>query len=95
MIRYSLLNGKLNTYIRIQINTCFMKKYTPFLLLLMLFSTAFLYAQEQPLPNYLTNEEKLALPNYSFGTENRTPPPTGPVRTMAEWEEVEYLVITW
>ena len=24
-----------------------------------------------------------------------TDPPDGPVRTMAEWEEVEYLVITW
>ncbi|MDX1462562.1 MAG: agmatine deiminase family protein [Marinirhabdus sp.] len=47
------------------------------------------------LPKNLTEKEKLELPNFKFGNDSRTPPPTGPVRTMAEWEEVEYLLVTW
>lgn len=52
------------------------------------------FAQEI-LPKYTTEAEKELLNGYTFGSNNRTPPPTGPVRTMAEWEEVEYLVVTW
>lgn len=72
-----------------------MKRFTPILLVLALFFAAPLLAQEQPIPHFLTEAEKELLPNFNFGTDNRTPPPTGPVRTMAEWEEVEYLLITW
>jgi len=72
-----------------------MKKLTPILLVLVLFLAGPLIAQEQPIPHFLTETEKELLPNYTFGSNNRTPPPTGPIRTMAEWEEVEYLVVTW
>ncbi len=72
-----------------------MKKISPILIVLVLFFVAPLVAQEQPIPHFLTEAEKALLPNYTFGSDNRTPPPTGPVRTMAEWEEVEYLVVTW
>tara|TARA_R100000935_G_scaffold27288_1_gene47391 strand:+ start:64783 stop:66558 length:1776 start_codon:yes stop_codon:yes gene_type:complete len=73
----------------------FMKKLFPIVVALFLFFTAPLLAQEQPIPHFLTEAEKELLPNYTFGSDNRTPPPTGPIRTMAEWEEVEYLVVTW
>ncbi|QIE59522.1 T9SS type A sorting domain-containing protein [Rasiella rasia] len=72
-----------------------MKKNTPLLLLFLVCLSTFMFAQEQPLPNYLTEGEKLQLNDFPFSNANRTPPPTGPVRTMAEWEEVEYLVVTW
>ncbi|WP_432411952.1 agmatine deiminase family protein [Rasiella sp. SM2506] len=72
-----------------------MKKFTPFLLVFILFFVTPIVAQEEPIPHFLTESEKELLPNYTFGSDNRTPPPTGPVRTMAEWEEVEYLMITW
>lgn len=72
-----------------------MQKFTPILLLLVFLLAAPLAAQEKSIPHYLTNAEKEVLPNYNFGNATRTPPPTGPIRTMAEWEEVEYLVITW
>ena len=71
-----------------------MKKFLPVLVFAILF-VAPLQAQEPVLPNYLTENEKSILPNYTFGQDSRTPAPTGPVRTMAEWEEVEYLVVTW
>lgn len=53
-----------------------------------------LFAQ-QPLPKGLTEAENAIIANYSFRSNGMTDPPEGPVRTMAEWEEVEYLVITW
>lgn len=51
----------------------------------------------QDLPHYLTEQEKIQLKNYSyphipFAVTN---PPTGEIRTMAEWEELEGLLITW
>ncbi|PQB05810.1 agmatine deiminase family protein [Aureitalea marina] len=52
------------------------------------------YAQEV-LPKGLTDVEKALIPSYQFRSLNRTPPPASAVRAMAEWEEVEYLVITW
>lgn len=71
-----------------------MNRIFPLLLVLALFSNVQLHAQEM-LPKNLTEKEKLELPNFKFGNDSRTPPPTGPVRTMAEWEEVEYLLVTW
>lgn len=48
------------------------------------------------LPRYLTAEERALLPNYTPpAAESITPPPSFPVRNMAEWEEVAYLVIAW
>lgn len=72
-----------------------MKRFTPIFLVLVLFFTAPLLAQEQPIPHFLTDAEKELLPNFTVESDTRTPPPTGPIRTMAEWEEVEYLVVTW
>ena len=50
---------------------------------------------QTPLPKGLTQFEKSNLGRISFTQNKVTDPPTVPVRTMAEWEEVEYLVITW
>lgn len=50
---------------------------------------------QQPLPKGFSNEEKSILSQFNFTSNRITPPPTGDVRTMAEWEEIEYLVITW
>ena len=50
------------------------------------------------LPIYFTPAEITKLANYTPPQYNRTvftTPPVGPVRTMAEWEEVEALTITW
>lgn len=47
------------------------------------------------LPASLTDTERSVIANYQFSSNSFTPPPTAPVRAAAEWEEVEYLVITW
>lgn len=63
----------------------------------LLFSLLFLnsFNAQEVLPKGLTQEEKLLLPHYKFSESKRTPPPAMPVRTAAQWEEVEYLVIRW
>jgi len=67
-----------------------------FLLLVLALYTPLVFSQQyESLPKGLTDAEKELLPNYQFNGSRITPPPTGPVRTMAEWEEVEYLVLTW
>ena len=50
---------------------------------------------DSPLPNYTTEEESLLVSEMTFASAIPTPPPSSAVRTMAEWEEIEYLVITW
>lgn len=50
---------------------------------------------QEVLPKGLTESESALIANYTFRSNGMTDPPEGPVRTMAEWEEVEYLVITW
>lgn len=65
------------------------------LLILALYAPIVFSQQSESLPKGLTEAEKELLPNYQFTSSRITPPPTGPVRTMAEWEEVEYLVLTW
>ena len=49
------------------------------------------------LPRWLTEEEKLLMPSYlkSFDLKKASTPPNFEVRNMAEWEEAEYLVVTW
>src|SRR5690554_1097766 len=72
-----------------------------YLILVSVFCCSFfsLYAQEEPLPRWLTEEEKAVMSTYQFSDYNperaSTTPPTGNLRTMAEWEETEYLTITW
>ena len=72
-----------------------MKKFY-FLFLLITVSSS-LFAQRN-LPIYLTPTEVAQLANYTSPQYNRsvfTTPPNVPIRTMAEWEEVEALTITW
>lgn len=73
-----------------------MKRYYKHLILLLavVFIGQFSFAQEV-LPNYPTEAEKELISGYQFSKNQFTPPPTGPVRAAAEWEEIEYLVITW
>ena len=51
--------------------------------------------EKQVLPKGLTEAEKELVSQFQFTSERVTPAPTGPVRAAAEWEEVEYLVVTW
>lgn len=71
-----------------------MKRLHALFITLGLFLTPFTWAQN-PLPKGLTTEEFARLGRISFSQNRVTDPPTEPVRTMAEWEEIEYLVITW
>ena len=71
-----------------------MKRLHALVITLGLFLTPFIWAQN-PLPKGLTTEEFSQLGRISFSQNRGTDPPTEPVRTMAEWEEMEYLVITW
>jgi len=51
---------------------------------------------QETLPRYMTADERAEMANYvPPQPENATPPPSFPVRNMAEWEEVEYTVIAW
>ena len=55
----------------------------------------------QNLPHTLTNSEKTTLNDYILNSSNRTAasaftvPPSSPVRCMAEWEELQGLLVTW
>ncbi len=74
-----------------------MKKAIPFLLL---FFTVNLSAQDEILPKGFTPEEEAMLEWYDWTatpTMDRSvpDPPPNPVRHMAEWEELEALVVTW
>ena len=74
--------------------------FTRLLLLLISFSPIFLNGQDFTLPNNLTEKEQekmnAYLETFQEASENLVPtPPPFPVRTMAEWEEVQALVITW
>ncbi len=54
------------------------------------------FSQEnQVLPHNLTETEKGLVSNFQFKSPQFSPPPAGPVRAAAEWEEVEYLLVTW
>ncbi len=67
--------------------------YTTLFIFLMAF---FSYGQTNyPLPKGLLPEEKSILTEFNFKSTKITPPPPFQVRTMAEWEEIEYLVIRW
>ena len=69
------------------------------LALLLLLPASGLFAQtDQGLPRYLSAEEKaqiLLKPPVACPPAGRTNPPPGPVRAMAEWEELQALLITW
>jgi agmatine deiminase len=72
-----------------------MKKFLPVFLFIVSF-TFQLSAQQEPfLPQGPTEHEKGIISDFQFTSKSITPPPTLPVRTAAEWEEIEYLVIRW
>src|SRR5688572_26636536 len=56
-------------------------------------------ATSQSLPHVITPAEKFSMPNYlqsrSAASSGITTPPGSPVRTIAEWEELQGLLITW
>src|SRR5688500_2545536 len=67
-----------------------------FMLTLLVFR---LHAQEDLLPHYPTAGEEKDMKEYlgqiNAGKRLIPSPPIGPVRTMAEWEQIQALVITW
>src|SRR6476620_4709084 len=71
--------------------------YAAFFLAFVLFYTSPATSQElrQSLPKGLTETEKGLISHFQFRNTQLTPPPATPVRVAAEWEEVEYLVLTW
>jgi len=54
-------------------------------------------AQQTGLPHYLSAQEQELLKTYvpPQNARGNTSPPPNPVRTMAEWEELQGLMITW
>ena len=71
-----------------------MKKLLLIASLCLYFMSAFSQNQTT-LPKGLTKSETETLKTYTFSKSVLGAPPTSPVRTAAEWEEVEYLVLTW
>jgi len=73
-----------------------MKKFYPLILFIFLAGIA-LAQSEENLPRYLSPDERSLLDTYvppsSRGIEE--PPPFENIRTMAEWEEIQALTITW
>lgn len=68
-----------------------------FLLLFLAVSTAFCQSEPE-LPRYLTEEEASLLNTYRPAPgewQGQASPPPSPVRAMAEWEELQALLITW
>lgn len=74
-----------------------MKSYSRFILSALVFLNINLFfAQEnKSLPKGLTKEEQILIKDFQFRKSGIVEAPSGPVRTSAEWEEVEYLVLSW
>lgn len=70
-----------------------MKLFYTFIFILN-FSTS-LVAQDNGLPIYMTEEEKKIGNNYESFPQISFTPPLTPVRTMAEWEELDGIIMTW
>ena len=51
----------------------------------------------QNLPNHMTDKEKSQMKSYlqNITSKGNTTPPQGDLRTPGEWEEIDYLTITW
>jgi len=68
----------------------------PLYIFIFLFSlTISSFAQDFGLPNYMTEDEKKIGNNYESLPQVSFFPPATPVRTMAEWEELDGIIITW
>jgi agmatine/peptidylarginine deiminase len=75
------------------------KNYLKSTAMIVLFIIAFSKVKAQEgLPIYMTQEELQQMPflNYNYNNgRSLTNPPTLPIRTAGEWEEVQTLLITW
>lgn len=73
-----------------------MKRSFSISLLALLFSFS-LYAQQKSLGHIMSPEEKAMMPAYlnNIQVKGITTPPQGNIRTMAEWEEVQAVTISW
>lgn len=74
-----------------------MKRFYPNLVITVIFGlfSMLAFSQNEVLPVGLTDAEKEIISDFKFTNHRFTPPPTGPVRAAAEWEEIEYLLVTW
>lgn len=65
-----------------------------FIILFILLTTQNFYAQD--LPHWMTQEESVLWQSYEHSTNPIfSDPPPSPVRGMAEWEELQGVIITW
>ena len=65
-----------------------------FIILFILATTQNFYAQD--LPHWMTQEESVLWQRYEYPANPLfTDPPPSPVRGMAEWEELQGVIITW
>ncbi|HMS64387.1 MAG TPA: agmatine deiminase family protein [Ignavibacteria bacterium] len=67
------------------------------ILLFLFVITIFKISYSQDLPHFMTDEEKEFAKTYQwpvFYSDDNNPPPT-PVRTMAEWEETQGIIVAW
>lgn len=72
-----------------------MRYYIQTLILVLLFVAFQSTAQQTELPRFLTEEERSLQQPPPLLPIGITTPPTSPVRAMAEWEELQALIITW
>ena len=75
-----------------------MKHFPQFLLPFFILLTSISYSQKDILPKQMTDYEKTIMDDYLSSFDEKgitTPPPYNNIRTAAEWEEVQALVITW
>lgn len=68
------------------------KLFTIFLLSINIYYS---FCQDSGLPRYMTEEEIRIGNNYKSVPQLRFTPPSTPVRTMAEWEELDGIIIAW
>ncbi len=71
------------------------KIFIPALFIIFLFNSSVIRSQD--LPNYMTEQEKRIYKNYvpPVSQTDDFNPPSSPVRTMAEWEEFQSVMVTW
>jgi agmatine deiminase len=72
-----------------------MKSITILSLIILFFTSKITFSQDYGLPRYMTEEEKRIGNNYVSFPQVSFSPPATPVRTMAEWEELDGIILTW